>query len=449
MADRWRVALGLALALCSAGAAHARDPATNAMLVRAIRADDAAGVQSALAAKADANQTLAFGATPLAYAAHAQNPAVVAALIAAGAKVDGIDDDGQTPLALACELGDAQIVDHLLAARAPVRIGPDGASELSICARFGSAQGVARMLAAGVPADRADSRGQTALMWAAAAGRTEAMGLLIKAGADVNRVSAAGFTPLFFAIKSGVVGATALLLDAGADAGHRGPESTSASQLAVYQNNTAAAALLAARFAKGAPELAERGRTGEQLLHAAAHAGDLALIEVLLAKGADVNALTGPSKITWVTEANFGRPPPPVPPTPPLLLAAAAGHEAVMRKLVEAGADRAFVGENGTNVLLAAAQGGSAAALGYALELAPDVNLARADGATALHLLIGGGVTPEFTAMIRLLASHGARTDIKASFGMTAAEMALGGLNDVKAIFLETFPSTRRAQVSR
>ena len=47
-------------------------------------------------------------------------------------------------------------------------------------------------------------------------------------------------------------------------------------------------------------------------------------LDVALAMGADANGLTGPSRVTWVTEANFGVPPPPVPPTPPLIAAAQA-----------------------------------------------------------------------------------------------------------------------------
>jgi ankyrin repeat protein len=263
------------------------------------------------------------------------------------------------------------------------------------------------------------------------------MTLLLKAGADVNRVSSGGFTPLFFAIKSGVVPATEVLLAAGAKAEYRGPENTSAAQLAVYQHNLGAAVLLVARGA----DIQERDRTGYQLLHAAAEAGDTALVTLLLAKGADPNALTGPSRITWVTEANFGVPPPPVPPTPPLLLAAAHGHEGAMKLLLTAGADGKFMSQDGTNVVLAAAQGGSAAALELALDAAPEVNVANSHGMTPLHLVVAGGVRPELTAMLRVLAAHGARADIAAKRGGTAAAMADEGLSEVKVLFHEVFPT--------
>ncbi len=292
------------------------------------------------------------------------------------------------------------------------------------------------MLASGAVADQADIRGQTPLMWAASSGHVEAMKLLLKAGAKVNRVSRSGFTPLFFAIKSGVLPATQLLLDAGAQTDHRGPEKTSAAQLAVYQQNYGAAALMVARGA----DVTERDRNGNQLLHAAAVGGDAVLIKALLARGADPNALTGPSRITWVTEANFGQPPPPVPPTTPLLQAAAHGREAAMKLIVMAGGKADFVETNGTNVVLAAARGGSAMALDYALSLAPDANVADADGVTPLHLLVAGGVQPELGAMLRVLAAHGARDDIKDKSGVTAAEMADGGLTEVRMVFRTVYP---------
>ncbi|MBV2150842.1 ankyrin repeat domain-containing protein [Sphingobium sp. AS12] len=437
MPDRARPFLALLALLAGCGMAQARAPQKDEGLARAIVANDVAGVEAALAERADPDQRLAFGATPLSWAVNVQNPAIVAALLTARASVNSADQDGVTPLALACELGEPAIVAQLLDARADVRVArADGTTPLAVCARYGPADAVARMLAMGAAPDRIDSRGQTPLMWAAAAGRTEAIALLLKAGANPNCVSKGGFTPLFFAIKSDVVSATQALLAAGADSAYRGPENTSAAQLALYQKNYAAAALLVPHGV----DVVERDRTGEQLLHGAAAGGDINLIRLLLAKGADPNGLTGPSRITWVTEANFGVPPPPVPPTPPLLIAAANGRKDAMALLLAAGADPRFVTADGTNVVLAAARGGSAATLDYALSLAPDVNVAGANFMTALHWLVAGGVQPELEAMLKILAAHGARTDIPSKYGATAAQMADGGLTQVKQIFRTVFP---------
>ncbi len=391
----WVVPLLAALVVCTH--AQAGEAANDARLARAIRANDTAGAQFALARKANPNRRLAFGATPLGWAVNTQNPAMVALLLEKGATPNTADLDGVTPLALACELGDAKIVGMLLSAHADAKAhAPDGATPLARCARYGPPDAIARMLRSGAAADSLDSRGQTPLMWAAASGRVEAMAMLIKAGADVTRVSKGGFTPLFFAIKSGVLQATEVLLAAGARRDWRGPENTSAAQLAMYQNNFAAAAVFVERGA----DVSERDRTGRQLLHAAAAAGDAALVRLLLAKGADPDGLTGPSRITWVTEANFGVAPAPVPPTPPLLIAAANGHEAVMRLL------------------------------------------------PPLRVLVGGGDQPQLASMMRILAAHGARTDIKDKSGATPAKMADEGLSEVKAIFLQNFPEPAVATVA-
>jgi ankyrin repeat protein len=445
MRDRVVRAIGfLALVMCSS-ALQAKPVADGDALARAIRDNDVVGVQTALAKHADPNQRLAFGTSPLALAVNTQNPVLVEALLAKRASPNIADVDGVTPLALACELGNARIVTQLLDAHADVRAaGTDGSTPLAICARYGPPAALAQMLAAGAAADSIDKRGQTPLMWAASSGRVEAIALLVKAGADVNRASIVGFTPLFFAIKSGVVPATETLLADGAKADYRGPENTSAAQLAAYQHNFGAAALMVARGA----DVNERDRTGYQLLHAAVAGGDIALVSLLLSKGADPNGLSGPSRIKWVTEANFGMPPSPVPPTPPLLIAAANGHLAVMKLLLSAGADPRFVAADGTNIVIAAVQGNSAPTLDFALGLAPNANVADINGVTPLHMLVGGGLRPDLEAMMRILAAHGARTDLKTKRGTTAAMMANDGLTPIKAMFLSIFsdqPSSKFA----
>jgi ankyrin repeat protein len=424
---------GAALAALSAAPAWAdSDP-----LAQAITASDLAGTEAALKAGTSANEPLAYGESPLARAIETQEPAMVALLLEHGAKPNTADAEGLTPLALACERGSEAIVGQLIDARADVRkAGPDGTAPLAVCAQYSTAGTVAKMLARGAKADTLDARGQTPLMWAASAGHVEAIGLLLKAGAKVDRVTGEGFTPLFFAIASGSGDATRVLLDAGADPSHRGPENTSAAQLAMYQKNWRAAQMLVER---GGVDLTEHDRNGEQLLHAAAAGGDESLVSALLAKGADANGLTGPSRIKWVTEANFGMPPPPVPPTPPLLIAAQHGQVAVMKQLVAGGANPGFVAENGVTVVLAAASGHSAAALEEALALAPDANVADLRGTTPLHLLLGGGMQPELPAMLRVLATHGARPDLANSKGTTPAQMAEGGLATVKAAYDQVF----------
>ena len=425
-----KVLLALALWLPS--------PALASPLVSAIAADDTEALSAALAKGADANAMLEFGETPLARAVETQDPALVAALLKAGARPDQVDALGLTPLLLACERGNSVIVQALLAAGADaLRAGTDGVTPLAMCAQFSDAAAVRAILARGASADSADVRGQTPLMWAVSAGQQAAASALVQAGAAVNQVTANGFTPLFFALASGKADVVSALIAAGADVRIRGPENTSALQMALYQKNWEAAEQLVGLGA----DVAELDREGRRPLHVAAAAGQGALIAALLARGAEPDALTGPSRITWVTEANFGMAPPPMQPATALLTAAKAGQADAMWQLIRAGADENFVDGAGVNVVLAAAGGRSAPALALALDLAPDANVADKQKATALHMLAGGPWFEDLAAMLRLLSSHGARTDLADGRGKTALEVLNDGLATVQTVFHDVFPA--------
>lgn len=410
-------------------------------VARAIADDDAAALAAALAHGASANLVLEYGETPLARAVETQDPALVELLLKAGAKPDRADALGATPLLLACERGNGAIVEALLAAGAPVdQSATDAVTPLAMCARFADGAAVRALLARGAAADSADLRGQTPLMWAASAGRLDAVSALLGAGAQVNQATPGGFTPLFFALASGKAEAVSALIAAGADVKHRGPENTSALQMALYQKNWAAAEEL---VRLGGGDVAELDREGRRPLHLAAAAGQGALVAVLLERGAEVDALSGPSRITWVSEANFGMPPPPVQPTTALMMAAKGGQADVMWQLVRAGADEYFVDGAGVNLVLAAAQGHDPAALTLAIELTGDANAADKDRTTALHLLAGGPYFEALPAMLRVLVSHGAKTDIPNSRGKTALQVLTDGLATVQAAFHDVFPAAK------
>jgi ankyrin repeat protein len=415
-------------------------------IARAIAEDDVDALAAALVHGGNANGVLEFSETPLARAVETQDPALVDVLLRAGATTDRADALGVTPLLLACERGNATIVTALVEAGAPVdQSNPDAVTPLAMCARFAEAETVSTLLARGAAADSGDLRGQTPLMWAASAGQLSAVSALLAAGAQVNRETPNGFTPLFFALASGKAHVASALIAAGADVQHRGPENTSALQMALYQKNWAAAEEL---VRLGGGDVAEPDRQGLRPLPVGAAAGQGALVAALLERGAEVDALSGPSKITWVTEANFGMPPPPVQPTTALMAAARAGQADIMWQLVRAGANEHFVDGAGVNLVLAAAQGKDPTALTLAIELAGNANAADRDKTTALHLLAGGPFFAELPAMLRVLAAKGARADIPNAKGKTALQILTDGLATVQAAFHEVYPDKPPASLA-
>ena len=402
----------------------------------AVREGDVAAVRSLLPHHLNLNEPLPDGSTLLAWAVESQSREMVRLLLDHGAKASGVGDISVAPLFIACQYGDPVILTALLDKRADVKTTrPDGIAPLSVCAENAPTPILERMIAAGAAVDAADRAGQTPLMWAAARGRIDNMKLLVARGAKVNGQSAKGFTPLFFSLKSHVAEAPVALLELGADPDYVAPDGTSVVQLAMYQKDYEFAAQMIARGAN----LTAFDRNGNQLLHAAVLANQPQLVQVLLAKGADPNALTGPSSVKMRFEVNFKTGDYQVPPTPPLLLAAQSGDARVMQLLVDGGAQPAFRMPDGTNVVLAAAAGSNLEALRLALQLAPDANTTTKDGDTPLHILLGAGTGADLAPMMKLLAERGARTDLRNRAGQTASDLAKDAQTDAQLAYESAF----------
>jgi len=121
-----------------------------------VRYGDAATLEWLLGAGADVNLPNQFGQRPLQLAIANGHPALVQRLLEAGADPGAPDLAGEPPLFLAAALGDLASIEYLLAAGAAV----DGSDPM---------------------------QGQTALMVAARSGQHAAVAALLAAGADVNR----------------------------------------------------------------------------------------------------------------------------------------------------------------------------------------------------------------------------------------------------------------------
>ena len=106
-------------------------------------------------------------------------------LIKAGARVNDSARKGETALLFSASEGYANAVELLLKTGAGVNIpANNGITPLMLAAN----SCVRPLLKAGAVVDSCDSRGWTALMYAAKLGRKECVSLLMQAGADVNNV---------------------------------------------------------------------------------------------------------------------------------------------------------------------------------------------------------------------------------------------------------------------
>ena len=156
-------------------------------------------------------------------------------------------------------------------------------------ARTGKIDTVKVLLSSGADANAKEpTRGQTALMWAAAEGNADTIRLLVQRGADIQTRSNGGFTALLFAAREGKVGAVKALLDAGASVNES----------------------LARRGGRGgAAASSETENTPNAFLLAAANA-HYELAALLLDAGADPNAApqgwTALHQVTWVRKVGVG-----------------------------------------------------------------------------------------------------------------------------------------------
>ena len=473
------IRLGLFFVLLPVAAAAADDP-----LVRAAAVGDMTGVRALVKQGHDVNAAGPDGATALHWAVRADDLATVDVLLGAGARVDVKNALGVFPAYVAAQNGNAAILGRLLDARADVN-SADAAGDtlLTAAVRAESIDAVRLLLERGARVDAADpDAGQTPLMVAARLNHTGIMRLLLASGATTDAATRAGakpaarppgagggshgvgivrsgvppqgeqppvpggLTPLLFAARDGRLDAATLLLEAGADVDKPDPNGITPLVMATTNGHLRVAQLLVERGAdvKAADWY---GRTplwsaveirNLDLRSGAADNGvdrdaALRLITALLEKGADPNArvkefpparryMLPLGSLEWVDitgQTAFTR-------------AAQSADLEAMRLLVAKGADPRITTFNGTNALMFAAgvnwvigqTYGSRwlEAVQLCLDLGFDVNAVNQMGLAAVH----GAANRGSDDVIGLLASRGARLDVKDKEGRTPMTWAEG-----------------------
>jgi ankyrin repeat protein len=476
--------LGLALAVTGA----VRAGGSSTPLVDAVKAGDRPAVRRLLQRHVDVKEPETDGTTALHWAVRADDREMAKLLLEGGAKPDAINRYGVAPLQLAATNGNAAMVRVLLDAGArPDTANPGGETVLMTAARAGSVETVQLLASRGADVNAREMWfGENGLMWAAAENHAGVVRALVKLGAQVNarsRVVAApelefpksggpnmpfargGWTALMHASREGAIDAARVLVELGADPNlvalpqttdvaltdeikHVG---TSALVYAIINAHFDLAAMLLEHGAN--PNIADH--TGMAALYAAVEWNTLqwvqsrpapiwrdrldgtALIERLLARGADPNAMLDktPPKISLDPGAtlNFGKG------ATPLMRAARTNDVGAMRALLDWGADAWATLPDGTTVLMIAAgrglgpprgdgprirvptEEGALQAVKLLLDWGLPINAANAAGDTALHASISRG-----DRVVKLLAERGADLQAKNKAGLTALDIALG-----------------------
>lgn len=281
---------------------------------------------------------LADGSSLLAWAVDMQDSRMVSLLLEAGADPDAFTEAASAPLLVACQNGNTAVLAALLKAKADVNvIHPEGmTSALAICGANAAPDIVEQMIDKGAEVEHRNVQGQTPLMWAAQAGNVDNIRTLLAHGANIESTTINDLTPLFFALKSGEPAAVQALVAAGANVNQVAADGTTSVQMAMYQGSYEFATMM---VNEGRADLTAFDRNGNQLLHAAVLAKQPELVALLLKREAKVDALTGPSQVTWRYEGNFRDALTYVAvPKSPMQLAEQLKHEEIMKLLLDAGA---------------------------------------------------------------------------------------------------------------
>jgi ankyrin repeat protein len=403
-------------------------------------------VQALLKAGASANVANRYGVTPLQLAATAGNVPMIQALITAGADVHTALPEGETVLMTAARTGSVDALRVLLDRGADPHARERWFGETAIIWAAAENHGAAVQLLASRGADinvrssqldiKRRRSGQsvlslgywTPLMYAARENAIDAGRALAAAGASLDLTDPDGATALVIAIINAHYDFAAWLLEAGADPN-------------VVDNDAAMGPLYAAidmhRLAVG------HGRPNPK------PSGLLDAVEIvrrLLARGANPNAaLKAPTMQRHHTagDGSLGAG------ATPLMRAAKSGDVDVMRLLIAAGADvKAVMPNKATPLMFAAGLGwrnGSPAAPSYdqgtdeeavaAIDLligaGLDINATTDNGDTALHLALAGRSSE---IIVRALLDRGANLNAQNKRGQTPLAAALASRKDLSAL---------------
>ncbi|HXJ44593.1 MAG TPA: ankyrin repeat domain-containing protein [Bryobacteraceae bacterium] len=414
---------------------NAANPEGQTALYWAAHWGDAEMADALLKAGADPKPASRYGLTALWEAAARGDAALTAKLLTAGAPPDAANPQGETALLAAARTGNVESVRQLLDHKANPNTKENwrGETALMLAAAEGHTEVVKLLLARGAnPNERSISfdlqdrdgivglqaslywkGGLTALVFAARDGQIEAGRALVEGGADPKIGDTDfGFTPLETAIFNGHLdfaemlvqkgvnlndGSLYLLVDQRALIPNRGDKQTAASMLRLFLDKGADPN---APFNNGKvpPRVTYPAirfgpvHQGSTALLSAARTQELAIMKMLLDKGANPNSVT---KVDHFT---------------PLM--------ATMTQGVGVRGGRG-PGRGGTQNIVGAIK--------LLLDKGADVNAVNSRGMAAVHYAARTGNEEA----LQLLVSKGARLDVKDRIGRTPLDLAMGVMTAV------------------
>ena len=420
---------------------NAQQPDGTTALHWAARWDDLQMASTLIQAGANVQLPNRTGATPMFLAAVNGSAAMIETLLNAGADPNApVLSHGETALMLAARTGKLEAVKTLISHRANVRAAENlrGTDALMWAAEQDHADvvkflidngadprvqskvlqpirrnglGFARPGPDGRPGAADPMGGLTPLLFAAREGALETVRVLLAAGADVNKASVDRSTPLLVAIQNGHYDVAQFLLDDGADPNDTNAKGWTPLYLAVANRDALTTAV-----------------------PAPSSEGSLDFIKTLLERGADPNhridvhgEVHQANTSLWLKEEG----------ATPLLRAALCGDLTVVKLLLAHGADPMIPTRDLTTPLMVASGVGWAEGFTFQysedetlqlvkllLDLGSPINGGNEDGLTALH----GAAYKGANKVVQLLVDRGANLSARDKgkdygFGATSVRM--------------------------
>jgi ankyrin repeat protein len=331
-----------------------------------------------------------FRATPLHAAANANKPMMAELLLAAGARINAVGPELRTPLLIAVGRGYSDIVRLLLAKRADLEWRDAvGTTALHQAVQLHAKDIATLLLDHGADVNVGTTNGSTALMIAAQNGDLAMLKSLLERGADINAVNQSGITALMSAAGGGHMDSARLLLEQGAKLHQADRDGNTPLICAATAGSLEMVRFLLDQGAK----IDIQNMAGLTAIHQAADHGHAEVVEFLLDRGVEVNTRRGEQAKALELLANPGMKANPRSDNYTPLHFAANGfftnevhYVAVVRVLLAHGADvNARTRENQTP-LHRAAYWGHPEIIRVLLAARADLSIRDDDGKTALDL---------------------------------------------------------------